>query len=756
MSLVTIKSSIVGRTALFAALLSSGMSVFIFAIIFAAQQSSYERQLSDHVIYALENLGFSQSTFTQEEANTWLQKNKTDMLGIDEIVYAYVSKPSGDIKNPFGKLYSEEPSTISNDPSSMAIFNAKGDVLSAYGNRLKPYERLGLIKTPLKCQKNPCSELRIAVSLSSLDEVLSRLRFALILAAVLIPLVTGFIVFTVAQHYLAPIRLMSTRMRELSISKDGALARDILRILPTGTTANTVETKYFAESIAILAEAVDQANSLKSQLHATESKANLARQVAHDIRSPAAALNYALADDEAMSDDKKTMIKKSLERIQGIASSLLSIKESGYGSTGLNQPTVATEEKSAETLQLASLLQHIIQEKKLLASYASSVDLRLVLDSDDGYGSFIHAPRKDIQTVISNILNNAFEGLEHRRGVTCTLASEQRFFVLSITDEGRGIPEEILPRIFARGFTHGKSSGNGLGLFHARTVLESMGGTINITSTVGIGTKVALKIPKAAPPPWFVPLLRLSTGTNVVICDDDLSVHELWQNRLQKTGINSSQVINFYNLSSFKAWWQAQRKKSPTESYLFLVDHDFKGDHLSGLDMVKTLGISWQAILVTNRFDNFSDEEYIASGQLALIPKEDVARIKIEFKASKKFSGVVLLEDDDFVREAWEFEAKHQGTELFATAHPRDLLTALHEFPVTTPIFIDSELGYGIKGEVFAKKLHELGFTKLIMTTGHAASHFQDYPFLHAVIKKEPPVFADYSGMPQLKILQKT
>jgi signal transduction histidine kinase len=557
MSLVKIKSSIVGRTELFAALLSSGMSVFIFAIIFAAQQSSYEGQLSEQVVFAIENFGFARDTLSPDETNKWLTIQKDNLAGIDEIVYAYVSQPGNDAKNPFGKLYNEEPNVIStaNSPS-MAIFHAKGDVLSSHEKKLKPYERLGLIKLPLNCSGAKCGELRIVVSLSSLDEVLRRLRFALILAALLIPLATGLIVFATAQHYLAPIRLMSTRMRELSISKDGALARDILRIIPTGTTANTVETKYFAESIAILAEAVDQANTLKSRLHATESKANLARQVAHDIRSPAAALNYALADDDTMSDDKKNMIKKSLERIQGIASSLLSIKESGYGDIELANRQDNKEEQTSETIQLANIITHIVQEKKLNSGFIETVDLRLILPSNAGYGSFIHGSRKDIQAVISNVLNNAVEGLGTKRGIVCELTEDQRFLILSITDEGKGIPEDILPRIFTRGFTHDKKDGNGLGLFHARTVLESIGGSIHITSKVGTGTIVLLKFPKVTPPPWFMPKIELTEGTTVVVCDDDLSVHELWQDRLQKTGLNPSQVVNFYNLGSFKSWWQ--------------------------------------------------------------------------------------------------------------------------------------------------------------------------------------------------------
>ncbi|MBI4668014.1 MAG: hypothetical protein HY747_02330, partial [Elusimicrobia bacterium] len=54
-------------------------------------------------------------------------------------------------------------------------------------------------------------------------------------------------------------------------------------------------------------------------------------------------------------------------------------------------------------------------------------------------------------------------------------------------------------------------------------------------------------------------------------------------------------------------------------------------------------------------------------------------------------------------------------------------------------IYLDCELGNGIKGEEFAQELHAKGFTNLYLATGHPADRFQGLPWIKAVVGKEPP-----------------
>jgi two-component system, NtrC family, nitrogen regulation sensor histidine kinase GlnL len=71
----------------------------------------------------------------------------------------------------------------------------------------------------------------------------------------------------------------------------------------------------------------------------------------------------------------------------------------------------------------------------------------------------------------------------------------QRAVEITITDTGKGIPEERLNEIWKPFSTFDKRGGTGLGLSIARQVVEAHGGMITVTSTVGIGTTFALRLP---------------------------------------------------------------------------------------------------------------------------------------------------------------------------------------------------------------------------------------------------------------------
>jgi two-component system, NtrC family, sensor kinase len=100
--------------------------------------------------------------------------------------------------------------------------------------------------------------------------------------------------------------------------------------------------------------------------------------------------------------------------------------------------------------------------------------------------------------VILNLIINASHAMEGtgRPGLIEVRWSKQGdSVILQIIDNGSGISPENLPRVFERFFTtKAPGVGTGLGLSICRELVESMGGTINITSTVGRGTTVEVKL----------------------------------------------------------------------------------------------------------------------------------------------------------------------------------------------------------------------------------------------------------------------
>jgi len=118
----------------------------------------------------------------------------------------------------------------------------------------------------------------------------------------------------------------------------------------------------------------------------------------------------------------------------------------------------------------------------------------------------------EINQVLTNLVQNAVDALNSKGGgkLTVTGTHAEGMVVLSIRDNGPGIPPENRSRLFTPFFTtKGPGSGMGMGLFICNRIVTALGGTIRVESTVGRGTEMIVRLPAsqralpgvAAPPP---------------------------------------------------------------------------------------------------------------------------------------------------------------------------------------------------------------------------------------------------------------
>jgi len=87
----------------------------------------------------------------------------------------------------------------------------------------------------------------------------------------------------------------------------------------------------------------------------------------------------------------------------------------------------------------------------------------------------------------------------------------------------------------------------------------------------------------------------------------------------------------------------------------------------------------------------------------------------------------------------WKMAARTNGIILKAFKAPAEFLSCLEVFPKGTPIYIDSELGEGVKGEDADKTIHARGFETIYLETGRPPEHFSGMPWIKEVISKDPP-----------------
>lgn len=253
----------------------------------------------------------------------------------------------------------------------------------------------------------------------------------------------------------------------------------------------------------------------------------------------------------------------------------------------------------------------------------------------------------EFKRVFSNIVNNAVESLPNHQGrVKIKLQRESGFSVLSVEDNGRGIPSEILPKLGSRGATFNKEGGTGLGLSHAKSTVESWGGSLEIHSTMGIGTTVKVFLPEETPPKWFVPELNLLGYSSVLVFDDDPSIHQIWKKRLNPFVSSGLQLIHFSSVNELRNFYRLNFAE--LDETIFLMDFEISHQQTSGLDLIEEFGIEDQSILVTSRFDENSIRQRCENLGVQLIPKS--------------MSGFIPIQLSNQLSE--------NITPLFASAHP--------------------------------------------------------------------------------------
>ena len=247
----------------------------------------------------------------------------------------------------------------------------------------------------------------------------------------------------------------------------------------------------------------------------------MATQVAHDILSPLAALKSVEHDLSGLEEDKRLMLRMAVGRIAGIANELLNGHRVRQDFAGDPDGRVSSEPESQSTQNLSENLAPLIIEKRL--QFRSKAGIRIDAQIDTGLDGFAVIQPIEFQRIISNLINNAVEACGESGLVKLVLSSDPKHCLIVIQDNGRGISKEVLPKLMKMGGTHGKDGGHGLGLFHAKIGIERWQGKIDITSELGKGTRIEIKLPRAVAP------TMVQIEYDAILIDDDKLVRLNWE-----------------------------------------------------------------------------------------------------------------------------------------------------------------------------------------------------------------------------------
>ncbi len=337
-------------------------------------------------------------------------------------------------------------------------------------------------------------------------------------------------------------------------------------------------------------------------------------QVAHDIRSPLAALEMLSKNVDDLSEERRLLVKSAVARIRDIANSLLNENRKIQTGDRAEQEPLTTE-------LLPALIETLVTEKRIQYRSRLGIEIETVF-SENSYGLFVQVQPVEFKRVLSNLINNSVESIQSAHGFVRILVEEDKGSIkICITDTGKGMPQELLSKIGTKGFTIGKQNGSGLGIYHAKKSVESWRGRLEIASVEGHGSTVSIKMPKQQAPSWFVPALNIGKEATVVIVDDDDSIHHIWTERLGYLAENLKplNVHSFSTGAAAQSWILTEGRRAL--NLVCLVDYEFIGQDETGLDLIDKCGIANDSVLITSRYEEKDILSRCEAMGVRLIPK---------------------------------------------------------------------------------------------------------------------------------------
>ena len=249
----------------------------------------------------------------------------------------------------------------------------------------------------------------------------------------------------------------------------------------------------FAEDLARLAAlALDNArlhDAVRASLRAREEMVGV---VSHDLRNPVAAVKMLSrtllrAPDQAGTSARETieLIAQAAEQMDALIRDLLEVSHLDSGKLLILPISVEPSTLLTDSLQT---LRPLLDEKGMKLDLQIETGLRQV-----------KADPERIQQTLSNLVGNSIKFSSTGSKIVVIARSNPEGVVISVVDNGNGIPADQLPRVFDRYWQSSRTDrqGAGLGLAIAKGIIDSHGGRIWIESKAGEGTTVSFTLPLA-------------------------------------------------------------------------------------------------------------------------------------------------------------------------------------------------------------------------------------------------------------------
>lgn len=236
-------------------------------------------------------------------------------------------------------------------------------------------------------------------------------------------------------------------------------------------------------------------SDLSKELELEEMKADFISMAVHELRTPLTSIKGYLSvfldeNKEKLDQDQRYLLERvdlSTKHLELLVGNLLNVSRIESGTFEL---------KIDNQVQWGTLVMQLVQEitpraQEKQISISSNVPSNLPLAVIDSIR---------MGEVLSNLLANAINYTDKGGSITVTVSEQDGIMTTSVTDTGRGIPQDAISRLFSKFYRVKEASGratkgSGLGLFISKAIVEMHGGKIWVESEVGRGSTFIFTFP---------------------------------------------------------------------------------------------------------------------------------------------------------------------------------------------------------------------------------------------------------------------
>ncbi len=415
----------------------------------------------------------------------------------------------------------------------------------------------------------------------------------------------------------------------------------------------------------------------------TAEKANRAKteflsSISHEIRTPLNAI-VGLSeiinktdDIKEIHEDSKDIVNASYTLLE-IVNSILDISKIEAGKMEI----VKVNYNPRDEIQKLA---------KLLETRIGSKDLKLYVEIDNNLPNVLYGDLNKVKQIISNLLSNAIKYTESGRvDLKVVVENTDKICNLEIMvkDTGRGIKEEQLSHLFTKfdrleADKNTSIEGTGLGLAITKSLVEMLGGTINVESTYGVGSVFTVTIPEEISDVILetteTESITKYNGVTSLIVDDSKLNLKVAEKILSEYGLTSETVLSGDECIE-------KIKRGNNYDIIFM---DIMMPNKGGVETLKELkslpNFNTPVVALTADAMEGQKEAYLSAGFIAYLSKP-IDRQELESFLKKELKDKVTLENKtSSVKEEIKPVEKENNKEELLTSVGLDLKKAYEFF----------------------------------------------------------------------------